>query len=116
MAYRGRRHKIVKRLRLQQNDEDRDIALQNLKTIELRKQNSPFPPKRPGSLKVQITTTHYGQVILQQADYTIAERRERLYNIILIRSMELYRFGVTALADTTYCSVERRGAASHGAR
>ena len=46
MAYRGRRHKIVKRLRLQQNEEDRDIALQNLKTIELRKQNSQFPPKK----------------------------------------------------------------------
>ena len=33
MAYRGRRHKIVKRLRLQLNEEDRNILLHNLKRL-----------------------------------------------------------------------------------
>ena len=47
MAYRGRRHEIIKQLRLQQKPDNRNAFLRNLKIIQLRnvwKEGNWFPP------------------------------------------------------------------------
>ena len=84
MAYLARRHETAKRLQPQQDKDERGIVLQNLKNDQVAKANYRFPEKRHGLLKVQITIAKCGQIILQQADYTIAERLEKLYNITTI--------------------------------